>query len=360
VLSQALFWQIEMNETIEIRGQEAGDWKDLYAIRTATPGALPYIRPDWVREELAEPKKGTWPLVAVAHLADGPRVMARTNLQLGSGRREHCATLTLEQHPDLAGDAGRKLLCETVEVAEKWWNKRRLDVTLPAADSAAAALFGSLGFVQEARLRESVRVAGELVDEVILARLSGAAAASRSVEPGGRHSQSSPRSTPDVRIRGGSSDDWEAYHAIWSQPDVCWGTMQIPYPSADWNRERVRERTPPRFWPLVAEVDGRVVGNAGMRRDEHHRSHVGHAGMMVHSDYWGMGIGSALMAAVIDLAENWIGLTRIQLEVYTDNGRAIRLYEKNGFNTEGVCRAFSFRDGQYVDALLMARLCRVR
>lgn len=136
--------------------------------------------------------------------------------------------------------------------------------------------------------------------------------------------------------------------------------MQIPYPSADWNRERVRERTPPRFWPLVAEVDGRVVGNAGMRRDEHHRSHVGHVGMMVHSDYWGMGIGSALMAALIDLAENWIGLTRIQLEVYTDNSRAIRLYEKNGFKAEGVCRAFSFRDGQYVDAVLMARLCGVR
>ncbi len=348
-----------MSETIEMRGQEAGDWEDLYAIRTSTPGALPYIRPDWVREELAEPKRGAWPLVAVAHLADGPRVVARANLQLGSGRREHCATLVLEQHPDFADTAGRKLLCETVAVAEKWWNKRRLEVTLPAADPAAAALFGSLGFVEEARLCENVRVAGELVDEVILARLSGDAAASRSTEPSG-HPQSSPRSKPDVRIRGGSSDDWEAYHAIWSQPDVCWGTMQIPYPSADWNRERVRERTPPRFWPLVAEVDGRVVGNAGMSRDEHHRSHVGHAGMMVHSDYWGMGVGSALMAAVIDLAEKWIGLTRIQLEVYTDNSRAIRLYEKHGFKSEGVCRAFSFRDGQYVDALMMARLCRVR
>ena len=38
---------------IEIRGQQATDWQDVYEMRTSIPGALPYIRPDWVRDELA-------------------------------------------------------------------------------------------------------------------------------------------------------------------------------------------------------------------------------------------------------------------------------------------------------------------
>jgi putative acetyltransferase len=77
---------------------------------------------------------------------------------------------------------------------------------------------------------------------------------------------------------------------------------------------------------------------------------------MVHVDYQGMGIGSALMEAAMDLADNWLGLTRLQLEVYPDNPPAIALYRKFGFETEGLFRALAYRDGHYVDALVMGRL----
>jgi putative acetyltransferase len=342
---------------IEIRGQQATDWRDVYAMRTATAGALPYIRPDWVKDELAKLEGGTWPLVAVARSPDDPKVVARADLRLGRGRRMHQAQLTLELHPDFRAKAGRKLLQEAIMVAEKWLNRRRLEVTLPATNQDDVSLFESLGFVQEARLRQGVRIAGELVDEVVLARLSGGVA--RPAEPAAPlpvPSVDRDRPRPEVGVRGGSADDWEAYHTIWSQPSVYWGTMQIPYPSADWNRERVQHRPPPRFWPLVAEVDGQVVGNLGLIRGEHNRSHVGHVGMMVHTDYQGMGVGSALMEAVIDLAENWLGLTRLQLEVYPGNARAIGLYKKYGFEREGVYRAYAYRDGQYVDTVVMGRL----
>jgi putative acetyltransferase len=77
---------------------------------------------------------------------------------------------------------------------------------------------------------------------------------------------------------------------------------------------------------------------------------------MVHVDYQGRGVGSALMAAAIDLAENWLNISRIELEVYPDNAPALALYEKFGFEREGILRDFAFRDGQYVDSILMARL----
>jgi putative acetyltransferase len=49
-------------------------------------------------------------------------------------------------------------------------------------------------------------------------------------------------------------------------------------------------------------------------------------------------------------------LRRLELEVYTDNAAAIRLYEKFGFTIEGTMVDFAFRDGQFVDTYLMARL----
>jgi len=86
------------------------------------------------------------------------------------------------------------------------------------------------------------------------------------------------------------------------------------------------------------------------------RIHVGQPGVAVHGAYWGRGIGRALLNAIIDLAENWLGLTRLELEVYTDNVAAIRLYEKAGFVREGTKRQYALREGTLVDAHVMARL----
>jgi putative acetyltransferase len=341
---------------IEIRAQAPADWQDVYELRIATPHQVPYVRPDWVKEELAKPPDNTWPMVAVRLVGETACVVARANIQLPRARLGHTATLTLEQHPSLAGDAGRQLLIEAIQVAEGWWNRRRLQTILPATDGPAIELFGSLGFVQEARLRQSVRITGTLVDELVLARLTGdAALPDQEPPPPPAFPAGRPERRIHVRVRGGSGDDWEAFHAIWNQPSVYWGTLAVPYRSAEFDRQRV-QHPPERFWPLAAELDGQVIGNTGLFVDELNRSHVGHVGMMVHEDYQGMGVGSALMEAVIDLAENWLGLARLQLEVYTDNHRAIQLYLKHCFREEGIWRAYAFRAGHYINTLVMGRL----
>ena len=71
---------------------------------------------------------------------------------------------------------------------------------------------------------------------------------------------------------------------------------------------------------------------------------------------WLEGIGTALLEAVLDLADNWLMLRRVELEVYADNGGAIRLYERLGFETEGCKREAAVKAGAYVDTLVMARL----
>jgi putative acetyltransferase len=67
-------------------------------------------------------------------------------------------------------------------------------------------------------------------------------------------------------------------------------------------------------------------------------------------------VGTTLMEAAVDLAENWLNIGRIELEVFTDNVAALALYQKFGFVIEGTLRDFAFRDGRYVDSYLMARL----
>ena len=78
--------------------------------------------------------------------------------------------------------------------------------------------------------------------------------------------------------------------------------------------------------------------------------------MGVHDHYWGKGIGKALTQEILDAAGNWFRIKRLELIVFTDNKRAIRLYEKFGFEMEGIRSAFAFRAGQYADALAIARV----
>ena len=78
--------------------------------------------------------------------------------------------------------------------------------------------------------------------------------------------------------------------------------------------------------------------------------------MTVHDAYAGRGAGTALMAALVNQADHWLNLTRLELGVYADNARAIALYERFGFEREGFHRAYSWRNGAFIDSISMARL----
>lgn len=161
----------------------------------------------------------------------------------------------------------------------------------------------------------------------------------------------------EVRVRMARPSDAEALAEIMTQPQVVWGTLQLPHTTPESWRKRLEGNDPSYDYSLVAEVDGRVVGNAGLHRNRRPRNlHVAAFGISVHDASQGQGIGKALLAALIDAADRWLNIVRIELEVWPDNERAIKLYESFGFVSEGRKRMNAFRDGQYVDSLLMARI----
>jgi len=76
----------------------------------------------------------------------------------------------------------------------------------------------------------------------------------------------------------------------------------------------------------------------------------------VRDDAQGKGVGTALLKAAVDLADNWLNLLRLELTVWTDNEAAQRLYRGQGFVLEGTHRAYALREGRYRDVHAMARL----
>lgn len=161
-------------------------------------------------------------------------------------------------------------------------------------------------------------------------------------------------------IRRARSTDADAFAQVMGDPAVMPGLLQLPYPSVDSWRTRLAELDAPGRADLllVAELDGQVVGNAGLNPvgPALRRRHVMGLGIAVASAHQRRGMGSALMGALLDAADNWLGVLRIELTVYTDNVGAISLYRRFGFEVEGTHRAYALRDGEYADVLAMARL----
>jgi putative acetyltransferase len=70
----------------------------------------------------------------------------------------------------------------------------------------------------------------------------------------------------------------------------------------------------------------------------------------------GRDIGAALLTALLETADKWWNLRRVELTVYTDNAPAVGLYQRFGFVVEGTHRNYAFCDGSYVDTHAMARI----
>jgi ribosomal protein S18 acetylase RimI-like enzyme len=106
---------------------------------------------------------------------------------------------------------------------------------------------------------------------------------------------------------------------------------------------------------IGAYIDGEHAGSASiapvMRLDKYR--HRAGFGMSVKKKYWHLGVGTALLSACIETARD-AGYEQLELEVVADNTRAIALYERLGFVTYGRRpHGFKFRDGSYIDELLM-------
>lgn len=107
---------------------------------------------------------------------------------------------------------------------------------------------------------------------------------------------------------------------------------------------------------VIPRIDGRMIGmthfDCGTRRKT---AHQGSFGTSVLREFWGIGVGQAMLDALLDWARAHPRLEQVRLEVYSKNISAYSLYKKAGFIEEGrKLRAIKTRDEKYDDMILMA------
>ncbi len=106
----------------------------------------------------------------------------------------------------------------------------------------------------------------------------------------------------------------------------------------------------------VIEVEGRAIGTARLRLvDEGNRCALYSIGIF-DAAMWGRGIGTAATRLVVAYGFEELGLHRIELRVLHDNARAIKAYERCGFQREGVHRDVEFVSGRWLSDLYMSIL----
>lgn len=350
-----------MKETPVLRALVPADAEDVHALTrepevARTFGGTPADAEDGWRKRIAEaaPDRtlllGAFvrgDLAGIALLDGFPHV-----------RRRHAASLAVAVAPTLqrrgVGDA---LVRAALDAADRWWGYVRLELGVFADHAAAIALYRKHGFVIETQRSRDMLRDGVLADGLGMARLRPGFVAPPPIGDAPPVPARRPRAEVVVRPRRRS--DAEAFARLHETESVMDGTFQLPFQTTlSW--EKRFETTAPGSQVLAAEVDGDVVGATGLfpLGASPRMAHAAAFGMSVRPDAQGRGVGEALMRAITDLADRWLRIERLVLEVYVDNDRARALYERHGFVHEGTMRALAFRRGTYADAHQMARLRR--
>lgn len=161
----------------------------------------------------------------------------------------------------------------------------------------------------------------------------------------------------EITIRHAERRDAAAVHDILTSDHVVRGSMRLPYEPAELTERRMEPSSD--VIRLVAVSQKGVVGFAELitHPDNPRHRHASEINMIVVAkDAQNKGVGRQLMEAIIDLADNWLQLIRLDLTVWTDNQHAIKLYEKFGFSIEGTMPKYAFGENGFIDAYKMGRI----
>jgi RimJ/RimL family protein N-acetyltransferase len=165
--------------------------------------------------------------------------------------------------------------------------------------------------------------------------------------------------TPSCVIRDWELTDKESLvrHA---DNRAVWRNLRdrFPHPytvaDADYWLTRCATLSPGTHWAI--EVEGEAVGSVGFDIGEDVQARSAEFGYWLGERYWGRGIMSAAVSAVVPQVFAHYDIERLQSSVFEWNPASMRVLEKCGFLREGVLRKSVFKDGCLIDVVLYARI----
>lgn len=118
--------------------------------------------------------------------------------------------------------------------------------------------------------------------------------------------------------------------------------------------EDLAEKNPDWFY-FAVEVDGVVIGAAGIQDIDHYRR-LCDIGIGLGREYWGQGYGQDAVRTLVDYAFRHLNMNKVYLEVLAGDERAVGAYRKAGFVEEGRLRQHAWANGKYEDVAMMGIL----
>lgn len=167
--------------------------------------------------------------------------------------------------------------------------------------------------------------------------------------------------TEMVRLRSLEVDDYEAFYR-WSQdPTVTrYSLSSYAYPQSKSDIKRslseINDSPKTVSFGLCCTATDQLIGYAGIN-DISPLNRSGEYFILIGDKaYWGRGIATLVTRLVTQFGFRSLGLHRIELTAFMANSAAIRAYEKAGYQHEGVQRQAGYRDGQFMDKVMMSAL----
>lgn len=327
---------------------------------------LPYADEAAWRTRLADMHKpGRSDLLLVAEQTiDGRREV------VGSAGLHPLSTLPRQRHVAMLGisvvprawrqGVGTALMQALCDCADRWMQVLRLQLEVYVDNEPAIALYRKFGFVDETTQRAYAMRDGAFADSLGMARLhprppaiaASAAQPQHVAPPPAQRGMASGART--IRPLD-AAHDADAVAALATRHGVVEDLLFAPAAPAESVRERLVQPAPEVAFVAVAEA--RVVGYAGLSvAATLRRRHAAGLTLFVAPEWQGRGVGSSLLATLLDWADGWGGLLRIEAGVQYGNDAAVALLRRSGFEPEGTQRAAVLRAGELVDLHVLARL----
>ncbi len=99
-----------------------------------------------------------------------------------------------------------------------------------------------------------------------------------------------------------------------------------------------------------------LIGSAGLHQIHFKDRHAEFGILIGEKSAWRKGYGTEVTALMTGYGFETLNLNRVWLRVHEDNQHGIKAYEKVGFKREGVLRQHKYREGRYVDVMVMGIL----
>ncbi|HHY36025.1 MAG TPA: GNAT family N-acetyltransferase [Firmicutes bacterium] len=336
----------------------------------------------------------------VAELAEGPMkgtVVGNAGMQRGTGRKRHVAGLGMSVDPAYHGQGiGTVLMEACLETARRWWSPLRVELEVYPDNERAIALYQKFGFEVEGRKRGVAIRQGKYVDTLVMSRIELAGlgpSQSPQAEVGPAADESRAKSSRDDQAKASAPEietgeikpgatgerlegevrppvpsDAPSIRKLYENPGVLRQSSFLPWnvPPVEKIAEDLEKAVDRHVfvWTSGDSVNGEITlipARFRMARtatvsllcvppDTSGKPFPGAAGAA-------FTVARDLLRAVVDLADNWLGFHRLEMETYAGEFWLFDILESMGFRREARLRKASLRDGVFEDRLVWGRIC---